>query len=181
MHEENNKDDGAPPDAISEEQQLAKYDFYLEMMEKVKQVEDDEDYFMAAFRAIAAVRGILFHDLVQFGQQVTLQQLIFKFNSQLRDLEKRRKPQEELRKSLDTMVELIEDTDSAIKQYTRDNIPPSYLEKGASIIHNLTTPPTGYYNRYSDSKLLEIYAALHGMVNYKAPQRMVEREAKQED
>ncbi len=166
MSEVDNKDKEALPDSISEQQLLAKYDFYLEMMENAKQEKKNEKNFMAAFRGIAAVRGISFSDIVK-NNPVTLLQLIFMFNSQLRDLEKHRKPQEELKKSLDQMVELIEDTDSAMKQYTQDNIPHSCLEKGASIIHKLTTPPTDYYNRYSDSKLLEIYAALHGI--YKAP------------
>ncbi len=168
MSEVNNKDKEALPDAISEQQLLAKYDFYLEMMEKAKQEKKNEENFSAAFRGIAAAREIK----LNLADPVTLQQLLFKFNSELRDLEKSRKPQEELRKSLDKMVELIEDTDSVIKQYTRDNIPRSYLDKGATIIHNLTAPPKerSFSGRtFSDSRLLEIYAALHSMINYKAP------------
>ncbi len=38
MSEVNNKDKEALPDAISEQQLLAKYDFYLEMIKKAKQV-----------------------------------------------------------------------------------------------------------------------------------------------
>ncbi len=165
MSEVNNKDK-ALPDAIGDEQQLAKYDFYLEMLDKAKKVKADEDNFGAAFCGIAAVREIKL-DLVN---PITLQQLIFKFNSELRDLEKRRKPQEELRKSLDQLVELIEDTDSVIKQYTLDKIPPNYLDKGARIINGLTVPPKDYYGqKFSNLRLLEIYAALHSMIHYKAP------------
>ncbi len=175
MSEENHKDDEALPDAISEKQQLAKYDFYLEMLENVKQMKEDEYDFMAAFRAIAAVRGIRFHDLVYFCQDLTLQQLIFKYNSQLRDLEKRRKPQEQLKKSLDQLVELIEDTDSVIKQYTWNN----FLSNGHSCMINgkttiLNIPwssfAEGSFKSTSSFELLKIYATLHSVVNCKAPQ-----------
>ncbi len=77
MSEVNNKDQEALPDAISEQQLLAKYDFYLKMLEKFQQVKTDEDNFMTAFRSIAAVRGITFSDLIQ-NDPVTLQKLIFK-------------------------------------------------------------------------------------------------------
>ncbi len=91
---------------------MAKYEFYLELLESYKEDKEKEQYFVTVSRIISSAQG---HAVRQ-----PLNELISTYNSELRNLEKGRKPWELVIKKLDEMVELIEQTDLLIKQFERE-------------------------------------------------------------
>ncbi len=82
---------------------MAKYEFYLELLENYKQDKEKEQSFVTVRRIISSAHGP--------AVRQPLNELISTYNSELRNLEKGRKSREMVIKDLNEMVELIEQTD----------------------------------------------------------------------
>ncbi len=91
---------------------MAKYEFYLELLESYKEDKENEQSFATVYRIVASSDGP--------AERQTLDELRRHYNSELRDLEKGRKPREQVINNLNKLVELIETADCLCKQFAID-------------------------------------------------------------
>ncbi len=91
---------------------MAKYEFYLELLESYKEDKEKEQSFATVCRIVASSDGP--------AERQPLDELLRHYNSELRDLEKGRKPREQVIKNLNKLVELIETADFLCKQFATE-------------------------------------------------------------